>query len=294
MLKWENSTAPYIFAEVVVPMAEYIFKESLCTGKPAFDRIAMLQNYIINCSDNKVVLRIHSKGRVGLTFVFLLATLWLTASNANKQFQLFLNPKFHQLYRRIQLGDGGKNRGPGFHRIRSNADIIRLVTKITSQAPVELDERVSEILVSKIGEMFINAFDHANANNIIGGKYFKHQKRFCFACYDDGIGLVNSVKNFFAYIRQEIPDDLEALRWAMQDGNTTKMLNTTVPRGLGMTTLMNFAKANDGAVRICSGHALYIFNTTGEHYYRLDHAFQGTLIEMDIIADNTHRYILKD
>lgn len=274
-------------------MAEYIFSESLCKGRLAFDRIALLQSYITDCSDDEVSIHIRSKGRVGLTFVFLLATLWLTASSSNKKLHLFLNSKIHALYRRIQLGDG-KNHEPGFHWINNENDIIKLVTKITSQAPVELDERVSDILVSKIGEMFINALDHADAKNIIGGKYFKHQKRFCFACYDDGIGLVNNVKQFFANIHQGAPNDIEAMRWALKNGNTTKMLDSQVPRGLGMTTLINFAKANDGAIRICSGHALYIFNTAGEHYYELEHEFKGTLIEMDIIADNAHRYILQE
>lgn len=274
-------------------MTEYFFSESLCKGRPAFDRIALLQNYIVDCSDNEVSIRIYSEGRVGLTFVFLLATLYLTASSVNKTLHLRLAPKIYMLYRRIQLGDG-KSREPGFHWVKNESDIINLVTKITSQAPVQFDERVSDILVSKIGEMFINALDHAEANNIIGGKYFKHQKRFCFTCYDDGIGLVNNVKRFFTTIRQDVPNDIDALRWAMKNGNTTRMLDSKIPRGLGMATLINFAKVNDGAIRICSGHALYIFNTSGEHYYRLEHEFRGTLIEMDIIADNAHRYILQE
>lgn len=274
-------------------MAEYIFTESLCKGRLAFDRIAMLQNYIIDCADDNVIIKVRSNGRVGLTFVFMLATLQLIAKKCNKRLKLYLNPKFHMLYRRVRLGSE-EDAGAGLHWIRNENDIFQLVTKIPSQAPVELDDEVADILVSKIGEMFINAFDHAKATDIVGGNNFKHQQRFCFTCYDDGIGLTTSVKNFFHSIGQNIPSDIDALRWAMKNGNTTKMLDSGIPRGLGLTTLLNFAKANDGAVRICSGHALYIFNTSGEHYYTLENNFIGTLFEMDIIADNSHKYVLQE
>lgn len=273
-------------------MDEYILTESLCKGKVAFDRIARLQNYILDCEHEDIIIRIHSPGRVGLTFVFLLASLHLLAKGNNKKLQLYLNKKIYSRFH--QMISGGEINDPGFHWIRNKNDIIKLVTKITNQAPVELDDRVSEILVSKIGEMFINAQDHASANNIVGGKYFKHAQRFCFTCYDDGVGLSNNVKRFFANIGQEMPDDIAALRWAMKDGNTTKMLDSDIPRGVGLTTLLNFAKSNDGAVRICSGHALYIFNTSGEHYYKLENEFKGTLFEMDIITDNKHCYILQE
>lgn len=106
-------------------MAEYIFTESLCKGRLAFDRIAKLQNFIINCEDDDVVIRVRSSGRVGLTFVFMLATLHLIAKEHGKNFKLYLGKKIHSLYRRIQLGDD-KNGEPGFHRIYNENDIISL------------------------------------------------------------------------------------------------------------------------------------------------------------------------
>ena len=75
-------------------MAEYIFTESLCKGRLAFDRIAKLQNFIINCEDDDVVIRVRSSGRVGLTFVFMLATLHLIAKEHGKNFKLYLGKKY--------------------------------------------------------------------------------------------------------------------------------------------------------------------------------------------------------
>lgn len=281
-------------------MPELVFNESLCKGKLAFDRIAKLQNYIIKSKKKEVTIRIRSNGRIGLTFVFMIATFYTIAKENGKQLHLFLGNKIYPLYKRIQVEDtnrDGQFIGPGFQKIVDEEDIIRLVTQITTQAPVELDERVADILVSKIGEMFINALDHAQAKSVIGGKYFKHQKRFCFTCYDDGVGIPSNVKKFFNELGIKMSDDVSALKWAMQYGNTTKMLDTketNVSRGIGLSTLQSFIKANDGALRICSGRALYILNSNGEHYYQINNEFRGTLFEIDIITDNKHRYILSD
>ena len=78
----------------------------------------------------------------------------------------------------------------------------------------------------------------------------------------------------------------------MISGNST--VTGDIPRGLGMTLLQSFAKANEGSIRICSGNVLYIYSPkTDEKYYVLDHAFCGTLFEMDIIADDDRIYIIR-
>ena len=90
--------------------------------------------------------------------------------------------------------------------------------------------------------------------------------------------------------------DLAAFKWAMKRGHSTANRSgyMQVPRGLGLGLLQNFAKTNNGAIRICSGSVLYTYNPQkGDRYYGLQHEFKGTLFEMDIIADNHHRYILK-
>ena len=83
----------------------------------------------------------------------------------------------------------------------------------------------------------------------------------------------------------------------MKKGNSTANFNNsvddTIPRGLGLELLRSFAKLNQGAIRICSDNVLYINDHNGDKYHLMEEKFIGTLFEMDIIADNDHRYIIK-
>lgn len=141
--------------------------------------------------------------------------------------------------------------------------------------------------------MYNNSLEHSGGQYVIGGKYFKNQKNtYCFSCYDTGIGIPEKVKNSLDHDISQI----EAFKWAMKRGNSTanKERGSLIPRGLGLDLLRGFAKANDGTIRICSGNVLYKYNPRkGIKYYKLNHKFEGTLFEMDIIADNAHRYVLK-
>ena len=66
-----------------------------------------------------------------------------------------------------------------------------------------------------------------------------------------------------------------------------------VPRGAGFQTLHNFASANGGKIRICSGDVLYSFYNNRPHYQKLNIPFVGTMFEMEIFADNNHKYVLR-
>ena len=165
-------------------------------------------------------------------------------------------------------------------------DIFELVTEITREAPVKMNEELSFLFISKAGEMYNNAIEHSQGT-ILGSKYFKNQKGvYCFSCYDTGIGIPFNVM----LSRHDITNAIDAFKWAMIPGNSTVLGD--VPRGLGLGLLKNFASANEGTIRICSGNVLYIYKDSKEKYYELDYPFYGTLFEMDIIADNDRRYIL--
>lgn len=174
------------------------------------------------------------------------------------------------------------------NQIIKDFDVFRTVTEITRNAPIRMNQKLSAIFISKVGEMFNNALEHSDGT-VLGAKYFKFQKNtYCFSCCDTGVGIPNKVMAS----NEDITDSVEAFKWAMKDGNSTAFGG--VPRGLGLGLLKNFAKANAGTIRICSGNVLYIYNQNQiEKYQRLKYAFQGTLFEMDIIADNDHEYIIR-
>lgn len=270
--------------------------DSFTAQKPSYDRFAKIQTEIARCQDRDVEINIDIENRFGYTFVFLFSTLPYVAKKYSKNLKLFCNEKSFALFKK--LGFIPKNlkyqSGTDYKCILEQSavviskkqDIFELVTEITHEAPVEMSEELSILFISKAGEMYNNAIEHSQGT-IIGSKYFKNQKGvYCFSCYDTGIGIPAKVMA----AQPTIVTPIEAFKWAMVPGNSTVLGD--IPRGLGLGLLKSFANANEGTIRICSGNVLYIYKNSQEFYYELNHTFDGTLFEMDIIADNDRQYIL--
>lgn len=277
-------------------------KSSLTSMKPSYSRFADIQQRIIRSSDSDVLVRIDIEKRLGLSFLFCISTLPLLAQSYGKHIQIFCNKKSQQLFcnggyipkniRDQEYVDIAPYLESSACVITDVNDVLALVTEIKKDAPVKMSETVAEIFTSRVGEMYNNSIEHSKGEYVIGGKYFKYQKnKYCFACYDTGIGIpqkvIENVNSSFT--------DRDAFAWALKRGNSTatRSSGVLVPRGLGLDMLRSFAKANDGTIRVCSGRTMYVYNKNGERYYELNTSFVGTLFEMDIIADNQHVYVLK-
>lgn len=270
--------------------------DSFTAQKPSYDRFAKIQTEIARCQDRDVEINIDIENRFGYTFVFLFSTLPYVAKKYSKNLKLFCNEKSFALFKKLGfIPKNLKYQSSTDYKcileqsavvILKKQDIFELVTEITHEAPVEMSEELSILFISKAGEMYNNAIEHSQGT-IIGSKYFKNQKGvYCFSCYDTGIGIPAKVMA----AQPTIVTPIEAFKWAMVPGNSTVLGD--IPRGLGLGLLKSFANANEGTIRICSGNVLYIYKNSQEFYYELNHTFDGTLFEMDIIADNDRQYIL--
>lgn len=279
------------------------FSEPLCKGAIAFNHIAFLQEQIRESKDSEVVIRMANAGRTGLTFVFLIGCLPLYAEKFNKKLRLLVTPKVYRLLSRINVVDYYQTstltndsypidqnsllKQPAFKKIQTPSDIIAFVNTIQMEAPIHLTEEAQELLTSRIAEVYMNALEHSSANIVLGGKYFKFQKnKYCFSCYDDGIGIPMKVNAFFLDNGKSGVSDKEAVEWALQKGHSTSE-NNEIPRGVGLDLLRSFAKSNKAAIRLCSGKVLYSLTSSGkEGYSLLEHSFDGTLFEMDLFSDS--------
>jgi len=276
------------------------FTGSLCKGASAFDRIARLQEQIKDSEDSAVRIIIASQGRIGLTFVFLLGCLPLYGKSQGKVVQILVPSKIYKLLAQINVIDFYKNdnrskeaykigtedllKQPAFKKIEASDDIIPFVQDIRMEVPLELSPDMEETLVSMVGEMYQNALEHAKANIVVGGKYFKNQKnKYCFSCYDNGVGIPGNVNAFFESKGEFKISDADAIKWALKKGTSTNEVEG-IPRGVGLDLLRSFAISNGGVIRICSGKALYVLNHGEEKYFKLKNTFYGTLFEMDLFS----------
>lgn len=273
------------------------YDKNFSNGKTAFENMAELQNMICSIEDNSIDVNLTKSVRYGKTFIFLLGCLIVLGMQNNKKIRLNLSDnRAMEHFRQMGILDFYRERRHDcqtFFRLEKLSDVIRLVEKNMQDAPIIMTEKMSEILVSLIGEVYNNAVEHSCAKYVMGGSYKKNRKLY-FSCYDTGIGIIESVKNFLLIDRRSLDETFEfnqkVLKWALGKGNSTK----PPPRGVGLDWLLNFARLNEGRITICSANILFTQNSSGKHIFsELSNSFQGTFFEMEIVEDLNVIYKLK-
>jgi hypothetical protein len=286
-----------------------VFSEALYSTATSFDKLAELQQNIIQCTDTDIELIFQmDKKRTGLTFAFCLSLLPFIAKACGKKIVITYNQKLLHCMKKIGCIDVISNTNiiqeltDERRIIRDVGTISKLVAEIVETVPVNMNDKLHEKFTSKIGEMFNNSLEHAGAKYTVGAAYFKNNQKslYCFSCYDTGIGIPEKVMQYHRATSNKELSQEEAFRWAMQKGKSTaNMPNQAqlIPRGLGMELLKSFAEKNEGTIKICSGNVLYAYSKKKseqyrERYHLLKNKFFGTLFEMDIVKDDKHQYII--
>lgn len=238
-------------------------------------------------------------GRTSLNFIQYFSYLPLMCKSKNKSIKIFADSKVLALMQKIgSLPEGSYTEQDDIFKvlfensqqIKEKNEIFEWVKAIPREAPVEMNDKLEEIFITYLGEMFNNSLDHGNASFVVGSKYYKNVKQtYTFTVYDTGVGIPTNVKTF---LNKDIKDS-EAIEWALQAGHST-VKSPLVPRGAGFNLLLSFAENNKGAIRICSGKGVFMYTPSlGKRFYDLEKPFVGTVFEMDIMADPNHTYILK-
>ena len=280
-------------------IAQITFAEKLCKGRIVYDNLAKLHNEIITSVDDNVYLNITTEGRFGRTFMFLISCLHSCADQYGKTLIINVTRRIYEGLARPsisdthQMHDLGVGKEIRIVRLETDENTLNLAKLIVKDIPVDMSQRLNEDMISKIGEMFNNAREHSNALHVFGGRYRKKSgKRYCFACYDSGIGIPERVRRYLSLSLE----DQDALRWALKPFHSTAPQSNS-PRGQGFKLLQDFTRLNHGVIRICSGRVLYIFDCTREDpgegkFQELLNSFHGTLFEMDVNTDD-RRYQYK-
>ena len=280
-------------------MKSYEFCQSLGKSRLSYNKYVSLVNMIINDTELEE-LYLNLEKRTSLLFIQYLSYLPIICKSFNRNLAIYANEKtLYLMQQRINSLDTGDfsnaditNELLNNTKIVSTEDeILEWVSKIATEAPVFMDDRLQNIFTTYIGEIFHNCHEHASAKYVVGSKYSKRSgKIYTFSIYDTGKGIPENVRLFQNNIEL---DDRKAIEWALGAGHSTAK-NQSIPRGAGFNLLHSFAENNNGEIRILSGKCLYIYNSkTGRSFYELKENMVGTLFEMDIVCDPNHRYILK-
>lgn len=155
---------------------------------------------------------------------------------------------------------------------------------VLPQMSAGLRKKINE----SIFEIFNNAIIHGGSNDIFScGQFYPKSNKLDFTIVDLGKSIKANVNK---YLNKNL-NGIEAIDWAVQEGNTTKIGDT--PGGLGLSLIREFLKFNEGKIQIisCDG---YWFQSRGKiNQLSFNDEFDGTIVNLEFNLSDTNSYCLK-
>ena len=269
--------------------------------KYSYQFLAKLQYDIYSCNESSVILDFNTCQFTAPAFTAYYGALIAIAQGWNKKIYIeaLQNKKIMNYFKRSGLYDYysdtstshiNKNSIP-FSKVNLDDEyIVNYIDTILRLAPINLSDACRDLLFKNIFEIFSNATEHSKSHYGVYacGHWMPNKNQLIFSVCDTGIGIPRLIKQQNSNIAST-----EAVRWALQRGNSTKQLTDGVPRGLGMADLKDFTKINKGALIIFSNDVYYNCSDN-EIGIQLPYDIVGTLITVVITADYQHVYFLKE
>src|SRR5690554_3326784 len=151
--------------------------------------------------------------------------------------------------------------------------------------------KLKKEILRNIFEIFENARTHGSCEYIhTCGQFFpkKTDKPLHFTIVDKGINIQQNVRDF---LNKKIKAE-DAIKWAMQKGNTTKKGDTS--GGLGLNVIFEFIKLNNGKIQVISSDGFYEFNKGKERVSSMSSSFKGTIVNLRFNLSDAKTYYLED
>lgn len=152
-----------------------------------------------------------------------------------------------------------------------------------------MTERLGKKFRQSIFEIFQNCAMHSKskAGLMVCGQFYPKEQHLDLTISDSGVGIRTNVRE---YLSREI-SSVDAIKWAMIEGNTTK--TGPQPGGFGLKLLQEFIELNNGKVQIASRDGFYEFSNGVKRYRAMRSDFPGTTINFQINTSDTKSYRLR-
>jgi hypothetical protein len=140
-------------------------------------------------------------------------------------------------------------------------------------------------------ELFLNVFQHSESacGGIAIGQFYPIKKQVQFCVCDGGVGLVKKVHKA-GFVQQS---GWAAIRWALNEGTSTKSATDGPPGGLGLYILEEFVKKNGGSLRIIANDAYYDRRGLADAAGALDAPYPGTLVQVSLLIRENEVYTIQ-
>jgi len=138
-----------------------------------------------------------------------------------------------------------------------------------------------------IFEIFNNAVIHSECSNIFScGQYFPQMLRLDFTIMNFGKSIPQKVNEYLGSEKTSI----EAIKWALIEGHTTKI--GTIPGGLGLSLIRKFLKKNQGKIQIISGNGFWQQKKGVIFADEFENEFPGTIVNLEFNINDPSFYYL--
>jgi anti-sigma regulatory factor (Ser/Thr protein kinase) len=194
-------------------------------------------------------------------------------------------------YRFQPLEDAGSTTIP-FRRLQSSEEGLfaeYLQQHLQGKGIPRMSQDLWKLFKQKIFEIFQNAGSHAASDLgvFVCGQFFPQKQRLALTITDAGIGIRENVRRYFNGWKIS---SVSAIRWALEDGHTTKTGNR--PGGLGLKLLQDFARLNKGRIHIVSRFGFYEFDAGIESFCKMVGDFPGTAVTLEVNTADSMSYWL--
>jgi len=152
-----------------------------------------------------------------------------------------------------------------------------------------MSEGLGKVFKKKVFEVYQNAVIHSESalGIFVCGQFFPQKRRLDLTITDAGIGIRERVRRFLGVKISSV----RAIRWALQEGHTTK--KGSQPGGLGLKFLHEFVRLNKGRIQIASRFGFYEFYKGKETLEKMAEDLPGTSVTIEINTGDTAEYCLE-
>lgn len=154
-------------------------------------------------------------------------------------------------------------------------------------------ENAKEFLITTIGEIFSNAFNHSDKNQVffMYDIEWNNEKFFLVINITDyGKTITGNVQEYQKNVHNKYLSGKECIGWAMKNGNTTRLGSG----GYGLPTLVDYVSKVYGELFIFSGDCMYALEGTIEKILEAKGIFPGTSVSMKLPLFDTSKAVMYD
>ena len=170
-----------------------------------------------------------------------------------------------------------------------NSFAVYLDKHLNGKGIPRMTKAMGKMFRQSVFEVFQNVVIHSGSELgvFICGQFYPHLQRLDLTIADAGIGIRTNVRR---YLQNNRLSSVAALKWALQEGNTTK--TGTQPGGVGLKFLKDFIELNKGKIQIASRYGYYEYNNGAESFSKLTADLAGTAVNLEINTGDTNTYKL--